>query len=250
MHAAELTPIERGALLVLMAEGRPLKERAELKGIHGIALEASHRSKLQRLGLIQTTKKPFTHSLSEEGWQWARKEIGAPKPKGVMGMGALYSVLGGLRRYIDRHGIGLEGVFCAAEPTVTDGLRQHIREAAWSEADEALGQALQDVQVFTAAIDKLRNASSSDPAGLVKRTRMAAELVLQSVRQAGRKRELSLAVEAGSEATFDPAIHRSDEALEPGERVRVRKPPVMRGSGNSSVAVLLGEVEPIREVPS
>ena len=122
MHAAELTPIERGALLVLMAEGRPLKERAELKGIHGIALEASHRSKLQRLGLIQTTKKPFTHSLSEEGWQWARKEIGAPKPKGVMGTGALYSVLGGLRRYIDRHGIGLEGVFCAAEPTVTDGL--------------------------------------------------------------------------------------------------------------------------------
>ena len=91
MPTADLTPVERGALLVLMAEGRALKESSELKGVHGIALKPNHRSKLQRLGLIDTIKNPhFVHSLSEKGWQWARDEIGAPKPKGLMGMGAIY----------------------------------------------------------------------------------------------------------------------------------------------------------------
>jgi hypothetical protein len=156
MPAADLTPVERGVLFVLMAEGRPLKESSELKGVHGLALKPSHRSKLQRLGLIDTIKTPyFTHSLSEKGWQWARDETGATKPKGLMGMGALYSVLGGLRRHIEQHGYSLAEVFGKAEPSGADSSRQHMHEAAWSEADEALGQALQDIPVLTKAIEAL-----------------------------------------------------------------------------------------------
>jgi hypothetical protein len=75
MPTTDLTPVERGALLVLMAEARPLKESSELKAVHGIALKGSHRAKLRRLGLINTTENPFIHSLSEKGWQWARHEI-------------------------------------------------------------------------------------------------------------------------------------------------------------------------------
>src|ERR1700721_1367369 len=114
MQTAQLTPVERGALFALMAEGRPLKENAELKGIHGILLKVGHRNKLRQLGLIETTKqKPLTHILSKEGWEWARKEITASKPKGTMGMGALYSVLGGLHRYIERNHRILEAIFSA-----------------------------------------------------------------------------------------------------------------------------------------
>jgi hypothetical protein len=246
MSAIDLTPIERGALLALMAAGRPLKESSELKGVHGIALKENHRKKLQNLGLIDTVKKPhLVHTLSKKGWQWAREEIAAPAPKGTMGMGALYAVLGGLRRYTERQGCQLEDVFVKAEMNGADRARQHIQEAAWSEADEALGQALQDIPIFTKAIEALQQAASKDLNGLVKRTSGAAKLVLQSVKHAGRKRELSVATEADTETTFDPVLHRSDDDPQPGDRVRVRKPPIVRGPANARVVVLLGEVEPV-----
>jgi len=120
-----------------------------------------------------------------------------------------------------------------------------MQDAAWSEADEALGQALQDIPILTKAIDALQKASTKELSNLVKRTSGAAKLVLQSVRHAGRKRELSLATETGSETSFDPVMHRSDDTPQPGDRVRVRKPPVIRGSANARVVVLLGEVEPV-----
>jgi hypothetical protein len=269
MSAIDLTPVERGALLALMAAGRPLKENSELKLVHGIALTENHRKKLQDLGLIDTVKKPLTHSLSAKGWQWARAEIAAPTPKGLMGMGGLYAVLGGVRRYIERHGHRLEDVFVATESTpltqsksqtqpkprtepkgqersqerAQDRSRQHIQDAAWSEADEALGQALQDIPVLMKAIDALSQGAPKELNGLVKRTSGAAKLVLQSVRHAGRKRELSVATDAGSETSFDPVMHRSDEAPQPGDRVRVRKPPIVRGPEDARVVVLLGEVE-------
>lgn len=251
MSAIDLTPVERGALLALMAAGRPLKESSELKGVHGIALSKEHRTKLQSLGLIDTVKKPhLTHALSEKGWQWAREQIAAPPPKGLMGMGALYAVLGGLRRYIEQQGYRLEDVFVKVQPNGRDNSRRHIQDAAWSESDEALGQALQDLPVLTRAIDALQQASTKESSAkelsnLIKRTSGAAKLVLQSVRHAGRKRELSLATETGSETTFDPVMHRSDDTPQPGDRVRVRKPPVIRGSANARVVVLLGEVEPV-----
>src|SRR5215467_4641463 len=109
MSAIDLTPIERGALLALMAAGRPLKESSELKGIYGIGLTKEHRAKLQSIGLIDTVKRPhLAHTLSEKGWLWARDEIAGPAPKGLMGMGALYAVLGGLRRYVEQQGYRLE----------------------------------------------------------------------------------------------------------------------------------------------
>lgn len=87
MAAIDLSPMERGALLVLMAEARPLKERAELKAVHGITLSAGHRQKLQRLGLIKTSEKPYTRNLTEKGWEWASGEIAASKAGGTLGDG-------------------------------------------------------------------------------------------------------------------------------------------------------------------
>src|SRR5258708_8713323 len=101
MTVAELTAVERGALFVLMATGRPLRESADLKAVYGLALKPSHRTKLQRLGLIETTKEPFfTHVLSQKGWQWTEEQLSAAWPKGQMGIGPLYALLHGLRRHI------------------------------------------------------------------------------------------------------------------------------------------------------
>src|SRR5258708_32810492 len=177
MSVAELTPVERGALLVLMANGRPLKESADLKAVYGLALKPNHRTKLQRLGLIETTKKPWTHVLSEKGWQWAKGQLSAARPKGQMGMGPLYAVLHGLRRHIERHDYTLPDVFSEAGKTTDTVARDRIENAAWAEADEALAQALQDMSVFNRALSKLQDAAHAHASHLPKRTPPASNLV-------------------------------------------------------------------------
>lgn len=245
MPDEHLTPVERGTLLALMAAGGPLRENADLKATFGIALKASHRAKLQRLGLVETSKGPLAHRLSEKGWEWAQIEIGATKPKGQMGMGPLYAVLGGLKRHIESHGLSLSDMFVRGSERSPAPPRSDLHEAAWSEADEALGQALQDMHIFTRSLDKLREAASGDFAALAKRSDLAANLVLQSVRLAAKKRELSLVPEPGAETAFDPVSQLSDEAVAPGDRVRVRKGAVFRGAPRTGVVVVKGEVEPI-----
>jgi hypothetical protein len=243
MSVAELTPVERGALFVLMANGRPLRESADLKAVYGLALKPNHRTKLQRLGLIETTQKPWTHVLSEKGWQWAKEQLSAARPKGLTGMGPLYAVLHGLGKHIERHNYGLRDVFSeAGKKTDT---RDRIENAAWAEADEALAQALQDMSVFNRALSKLQDTAQDHMSELAKRTAAAANLVLQSVRQAARRRELSFATQEGEETKFDPAMHRSDEDLESGAPVRIRKAPVIRGPAGLGFVVLAGEVEPV-----
>jgi hypothetical protein len=246
MPVADLTPVERGALFILMANGRPLRESADLKAVYGLALKPSHRTKLQRLGLIETTKKPFlTHVLSKKGWRWATEQLSAAKPKGQMGMGPLYAILYGLHNHIERHRYTLRDVFSEIRKTTDSAVRRDIENAAWAEADEALAQALQDISVFNRAINRLQNATQDHLSELVKRTAAASNLVLQSVRQAARKRELSFATEEGGETTFDPVMHRSDEELEVGTPVRIRKAPIIRGPARFGVVVLMGEVEPV-----
>ncbi len=245
MPVAELTPVERGALFVLMANGRPLRESADLKAVYNLVLKPGHRTKLQRLGLIKTTEKPFTHVLSEKGWQWAEEQLSAARPKGQMGMGPLYALLHGLHKHIERHRYTLADVFSEAGKTTDIVAHERIENAAWAEADEALAQALQDLPVFNRAINKLQEATQDHMSELVKRTASASNLVLQSVRQAARKRELSFATEEGGETKFDPVMHRSDERLEVGAAVRIRKAPVIRGPAELGVVVLAGEVEPV-----
>jgi len=245
MPVAELTPVERGALFILMAEGRPLRESADLKAVYGLTLRASHRDKLQRLGLVKTTnKKPFTHAITEKGWQWAKEQLSAAIPKGQMGMGPLYALLRALRQHIERHDYTLKDLFSDGKRTDTTA-RGHVENAAWAEADTALAQALQDMSVFNRAIKRLQEAGPDHISELAKRTASASNLVLQSVRQAARKRELSFATEEGGETAFDPAMHRSDEKLKIGTAVKIRKAPVIRGPAKLGVVVLMGEVDPV-----
>jgi hypothetical protein len=245
MAVAELTPVERGALFVLMANGRPLRESADLKAVYNLVLKPGHRTKLQRLGLIKTTERPFTHALSPKGWQWAEEQLSAARPKGQMGMGPLYALLHGLRKHIERHRYSLMDVFSESGKTPDDGARHDMENAAWAEADEALAQALQDMSVFNRAINKLQEAAQDHMSELAKRTASASNLVLQSVRQAARKRELSFAAEEGGETTFDPVMHRSDEELNVGAAVRIRKAPIIRGPAKLGIVVLAGEVESV-----
>jgi hypothetical protein len=116
-----------------------------------------------------------------------------------------------------------------------------LKEAAWSEADQALARALQDAGRLMRSLDKLESPGD-ETAKHAASTRGAANLVLQWVRQAGRQRNLECLGAFGSSTEFDPEFHESDDAA-PGEPVRIVKPPVVRRTGAGQIVVLRGEVE-------
>jgi hypothetical protein len=67
MEQLRLSPIECGALFILMGEGRPLKERAEISQVHGLTMRKAHRDRLKEHGLIKSSSAPFVHRLTKKG---------------------------------------------------------------------------------------------------------------------------------------------------------------------------------------
>ena len=237
MEQIRVSPIECGVLFILMGEGRPLKERAELSQVHGLTMKKAHRDRLKEHGLIRSSSAPFVHRLTKKGEDWVRSQFTAsatiPKTFKVP-FGAVTAVL---KRLSDRQ----------EDISPTDDrkngateLSRHIATAAWSEADEALGEALQAIPRVQRALDKL-DSSGADHAGLARQVQFTTDLVFQALRRAARNRELRLGSEPGAEAAFDPVRYYSDDHFSCGDQIRVVKPPVIRGQGTASVVVRIGE---------
>lgn len=118
MPTQSLTLKERAVLLALLAEARPLTN-AELRDAAGLSLDGASRYKLNDLKLVTSEKagRSFIHELTDDGTAWCAKELGADRPQraGSIG-GALYAVLSGLHRYLQRTGQVLSDLFPAVEP--------------------------------------------------------------------------------------------------------------------------------------
>ena len=118
MSADDLTAGEILVLLALMAESRPVPN-PELKKL-GPELQAQSRTKLNRLGLVETDtgSRPYTHVLTDRGWARCHREIGgeAPPKAGPHGR-TLYTMLAALRRYFDRADLRPADVFLPAGTT-------------------------------------------------------------------------------------------------------------------------------------
>jgi len=244
MIQAALTPVERGILFILMAHSQPLKQ-TDLQHAHGLSVKKTHRLKLEDRGLIQAAgKRPFTLTLTQKGRAWVEAELSAPKQKGALGLGPLRTVLGVIDELTKRPGQPLEDGQArngsGASPAGAD-----IREPEWIEADELLARALQDISVFSAALSRLREAAKGTLEHEIRRTELSANLVFQNVRVAAKKRGLDLDGAVGSEASFDPVFFYSDEDIELGAPVRIRKSPVTRGQGKKKVIIQLGLAEAI-----
>jgi hypothetical protein len=117
-----LTVSEIATLFALMAEAREMSN-VDLKARYGFSLTGASKTRLNSEKLVTSRKvgRAFAHELTEDGWARCREELAAPCPPraGTAG-GALYAVLGGLRRYLDREQLSLADVFGAApvEPPV------------------------------------------------------------------------------------------------------------------------------------
>jgi hypothetical protein len=241
MQQLRLSPIECGVLFLLMGQGRPLKERAEIIQVHRLMMTKAHRDRLKEQGLIKSSSAPFVHQLTKKGEAWVDSQFttSATIPEAsLVPFGAVAAV-------VRRLAGGQDPAPLAAKKNGADDLSRHIATAAWTEADEALGEALQAIPRVQRAIERLEAASGGSDAEHALQARLAANLVFQAVRHAARKRELWLGSEPGAEAAFDPVQYYSDDRLAYGERVRVVKPPVIRGKGTASVVVRIGEAASI-----
>jgi hypothetical protein len=118
-----------------------------------------------------------------------------------------------------------------------------IAQAAWSEADEALGRALQDMAFLDQSFERLESAAEGDLAERARKAKGASNLVLQWVRQAARLRRVAALNKVGDRVPFDPSKLVVDGGAAVGELVRVVKPPVVRGSETQQVVLVPGEAE-------
>jgi hypothetical protein len=121
--------------------------------------------------------------------------------------------------------------------------RTAIAEAAWSDADEALGRALQDLDFVDRSFERLESAAVGELADRARRAMGASNLVLQWVRQAARHRSVALLNKVGDRVPFDPAIHELNGEAGSGELVRIVKPTVVRGTEPKQVVLVRGEAE-------
>jgi hypothetical protein len=110
---------ETAVLLVLMAEAREISN-PELKERYGLTLDGKERRRLNELKLVDSRKqgRAFAHMLTDAGWAWCVSELGAvsPPPRAGSAGGALYAILAGLGRHLDRANLSLADVFAPADP--------------------------------------------------------------------------------------------------------------------------------------
>lgn len=104
---------ERAALLAIMAAGGEIAN-PELSVRAGFTLVGKHRDRLNQLGLVNSRKlgRAFHHELTDRGWRWCAEELSAPcPPRPGSGQGALYAILAGLQRFLDRSTLSLADLF-------------------------------------------------------------------------------------------------------------------------------------------
>lgn len=119
-----------------------------------------------------------------------------------------------------------------------------ITEAAWSDADEALGRALRDMDFMAKSFDRLEAAAQDGLADPARKARNATNLVLQWVRQAARYRNVATLHKTGDRVPFNPLVHDLEGDAEVGELIRIIKPAVVRGTEPHQVVLMRALAEP------
>ena len=180
----KLSPSARAALLLLLASGREL-ENTRFKELANFKLEKPDRDRLNKAGWVQTdtSVRPYLHRLTDNGVQRCQQELTAEPPQraGSPLVGALYAIMAGVDRYLQRTGGSFADVFTGkgapasrvaepaaetraqsdAEPMVREAYRSLTREPnGWvSLAD--LRDKLSDVP--RAAVDDALRRMARDP---------------------------------------------------------------------------------------
>jgi hypothetical protein len=107
---------ERSIMIALMALNRAVPN-AELDKKYKLNLKKAQRERLNRDGLVASENVPkigYMHELTDKGWAWVTKELSAAAPAraGSAG-GALYALLNGIEKALERRDMRLAEFFAA-----------------------------------------------------------------------------------------------------------------------------------------
>jgi len=184
---ASLTPRDRVLVMALMAldeevTNRTFKERC------GFTLDGEARRRLNKEGLVDSEKRgpAYWHHVTEDGKAWCWDEMTQPAPDhSDGGTRALYTVLAGLRRFLDRADLELGDVFrvdpleariraayrqLAKAPGDWVGLakvRELLNGAPTAEVDDALRRLEREPDVHIAPETDQRQLTPADRAAAV-----------------------------------------------------------------------------------
>ncbi|WP_109634677.1 hypothetical protein [Lentzea atacamensis] len=127
MRMRELGIKQRAALITLMAEAREVSNN-ELENLAGFRLDGEERRVLNELGLVASVRernnRPYRHELTDAGWDWCATELtSSTPPRSQSAGGALYALLGGLARFLERSGLRLNEIFEAGELAIDRRVR-------------------------------------------------------------------------------------------------------------------------------
>jgi hypothetical protein len=133
MGTDDLTPKEAALLVLLLAENRDLTN-TELAEDFGFKLDKKNRDKLNRLGLIESTKdggKPFVHQLTDAGWARCYQPLNLESSRARAQGAALSALLQAVLRHLDQQGLSLaEFATTATEPAAPAAdLGARVRDA-------------------------------------------------------------------------------------------------------------------------
>src|SRR5256886_10913142 len=202
----KLTPLQRAALLVLMAEGRKLSN-SEFEEIADFRLDGADRRTLNRMGWVETdtTVRPFVHELTKEGRDRCVEELRtqAPQRAGSPLVGALYAVLAGLDRHMQRTGTSLSTIFSArVEVEVAD--KKSTPEDAEALARHAYRSLVREPNGWVSLADLPANLPDVSPAAidaaLKKMVRQSGVTLIPEADQSSLKqRDRDAAVRIGGE---------------------------------------------------
>ena len=255
---ADLTPVERGVLVALMAAGGPLKEAADLGARYGLRMTAWHRGRLGDLGLVKTTKSPFTHELTARGWDFLASDFPMDVPQAAMKLGAMNALLEGVRERVGADGEALKAFFTgkASKPAtkrdtappedIPESAGQDLMaEAAWSESEKLLAMALQSMPAFDGRFGALEKALDGQNEAAMKQVSLAAENVFQNLRMAARKRGLETLHKRNETVAFDPVYFEATDDMDDGEDAIVMKQPIIRVRDGEELVILRGLAAPL-----
>jgi hypothetical protein len=133
-------------------------------------------------------------------------------------------------------------------PDAAFDLTDLLAQSSWHEADAALAKALRDFSSLERVAQSLgRKLRGSDYATHVERMEGALLAVTQSLRTAGRRRNMQRFGEPGGIEDFDEKLHALDKpARKKPAKVKILTQGVARGLGPSAEIVLKAQVAAVR----
>jgi hypothetical protein len=136
----------------------------------------------------------------------------------------------------------------AAEPAAAFHLTDLLAHSSWHEADAALAKALRDFASLERVSQSLgRKLRGSDYATHAERMEGALLAVTQSLRNAGRRRNMQRFGEPGGVEDFNEKLHALDKpAKKKPVKVRVLTQGVARGLGPDAEIILKAQVAAVR----